>query len=517
MSAALAQAAGQPLAPVGQPTNAPGPAPEPPPAPLTPVPQSTREPAPAATAPLLEPSGERTSTPVPQIAREPLPAAPLTRLPLPTSEPLAIDPSQDPIIAMAHTSVAVGEFMALLQQAVDRSPRVDEARAGIEEAEAAEDEAQAGQYPRGDIQVNYSRSLARNFGDDIDTIVERARGRARGDATLNLEQTVLDFGAVGARIAAAGARLRAASLDAENEADQVALRAIAAWYDVFAYRALVILGEAFAESQQELRTAVQTRVSQGVSAEGDLPRVESYIASSQADLARFRRQLANAEARFQEIFGAPPTLAVARAPVVGNGTVSREMAQLLARSAPAVESAEARARAARQDAKAERAATLPQVTAGLDAGRYDFLDGPDYDVRGRVTLRQRLFGGIHSRVDQFEARATAASARATRVRAEAEREAAIAWSDVQALEQQLAALEASYIASRQSRDVLAERFRAARGTLFDLLESEQAYFSVAASYIRAITELDAARYVLLSRTGRLLPTLNIEPPALEDR
>jgi adhesin transport system outer membrane protein len=39
---------------------------------------------------------------------------------------------------------------------------------------------------------------------------------------------------------------------------------------------------------------------------------------------------------------------------------------------------------------------------------------------------------------------------------------------------------------------------------------------VAASYIRAITELDAARYVLLSRTGRLLETLSIEPPALED-
>ena len=104
---------------------------------------------------------------------------------------------------------------------------------------------------------------------------------------------------------------------------------------------------------------------------------------------------------------------------------------------------------------------------------------------------------------------------AARVRSEAEREAAIAWSDVVALEQQLAALENSYIASRQSRDVLAERFRVARGTLFDLLESESGYFNVAATYIRSITELDAARYVLLSRTGRLLSTLDIDPPVLE--
>ena len=48
--------------------------------------------------------------------------------------------------------------------------------------------------------------------------------------------------------------------------------------------------------------------------------------------------------------------------------------------------------------------------------------------------------------------ARGAEARATRIREEAERDAAIAWSDVRALEQQLDALEASYIASRRSRD-----------------------------------------------------------------
>lgn len=461
---------------------------------------------PVLAAAALAQSGAGTRAPVP-----------VTQLPAPTEDPLAIDPSTDAILALARTTVSTPEFIALVHQAVERSPRVDESQAVIAEAEAAEDEAQAAGRPSGNITVNFDRSIIRNFEDDPGVIVERSRGIARADATLNLEQTLLDFGVVGARIAAAGARLRAASLEAENEADQVALRAIAAWYDVFAFRALVILGEAFSESQLELREAVRTRIGQGVSAEGDMPRVESYIASSEADLATYRRQLANAEARFEEMYGAPPSLAVARAPVVGTPSISKEMAQMLARSSPAVESAEARARAARQDARAERAATLPQVTAGIDAGRYDFIEGDSYDVRGRVTVRQRLFGGIHSRAEQAEAREIAASARASRVRTEAEREAAIAWSDVRALEQQLAALESSYLASRQSRDVLAERFRVARGTLFDLLESEQSYFSVAAAYVRAIIELDAARYVLLSRTGQLLPTLNIRSPAMEVR
>ena len=119
-----------------------------------------------------------------------------------------------------------------------------------------------------------------------------------------------------------------------------------------------------------------------------------------------------------------------------------------------------------------------------------------------------------ARAEQFEARARAADARFDRVREEAERDAAIAWSDVKALEEQLSALEASYVASRRSRDVILERFRVARGTLFDVVAAEDAYFEAATSYIQALSELDAARYVLLSRTGRLLEVLRIDTDRL---
>jgi adhesin transport system outer membrane protein len=142
----------------------------------------------------------------------------------------------------------------------------------------------------------------------------------------------------------------------------------------------------------------------------------------------------------------------------------------------------------------------------------------DYDIRGRVSIRQRLFGGIDARANQVGARARATEARADRVREEASRDAAIAWSDVQALEEQLRALEASYIAARRSRDVIIERFRVARGSLFDVVAAEDTYFQAATAYIQAIAELDAARYVLLSRTGRLLDALAIEgAPAQETR
>ena len=52
---------------------------------------------------------------------------------------------------------------------------------------------------------------------------------------------------------------------------------------------------------------------------------------------------------------------------------------------------------------------------------------------------------------------------------------------------------------------------AQRGSLFDVLEANDAYFATAVAYVQAISELDAARYVLLSRTGRLLEALDIAP------
>ena len=47
--------------------------------------------------------------------------------------------------------------------------------------------------------------------------------------------------------------------------------------------------------------------------------------------------------------------------------------------------------------------------------------------------------------------------------------------ELKALEEQLKALEASYIASRRSRDVLIERFINSRGNLFDVVAAEDSY------------------------------------------
>jgi outer membrane protein, adhesin transport system len=439
------------------------------------------------------------------------PAPPAASLPPASSTPLAAESGDDPILALGRASALPDGFRRIVADAVARHPALAEARAGEDEARAARGEARAGQLPSGTVTISNYQVLSRAFSNDPFNIIERSRARYRTDAVLSLQQPLFDFGATQNRIAAANSRMKAAEAQTEETADQVALRAIASWYDVFGFRALVSLGRTFAENQRQIREDVQTRITRGVAAEGDIAQVDSYIGNADRRLAAFTRQLANAEARYGELIGQEPPAAMMRAPFVAVPLASKDFAVAGAARIPAVEAAEAAARAARNDAQSVRASNLPQVSVGVDAGRYGvFENRQDYDVRGSVLIRQRLFGGTVSRENQAEARARSATARANRVREEAMRDAAIAWSDVQALETELSALESSYVASRRSRDVLVERFRASRGTLFDVLSAEDNLFQAATAYVQTLTERDTARYVLLSRSGRLLEALEIQ-------
>jgi len=435
------------------------------------------------------------------------PAEPV--LPLHSGDPMAISAANDPLLRLAQETAPLDLFRRVVAETIARAPAGAEAEATRDEAEASLDEAKAARKPTIDLTVTSYRVLSRNFGDGPQNLIEQARPSRRTDQLLTLDQLLLDAGGAKNRIGAAAARLRAADLDVEGAADRIALETIAAWYDVFTYRSLVALADAFAGSQRELRSMVRERIKRGVSAPADIARVDSYIASAEARLARFRRLEQQAIARFEALTGRPPPAGLARAPYAGV-PISRDLALLRASESPAVRSARAAADAARKDAKAARADTFPTLSAGIDAGRYGAIETPrDYDVRARLTVRQRLFGGVPERARQADARARSTSARADRIASDAGREAEIAWSDVVALDAERAALEATYLASRRSRDTIAERFRVASGSLFDVIGAEDSYFETAGGYLQSVTELDAARYVLLSRTGMLLSTLGL--------
>ena len=454
----------------------------------------------------LPPTTTRVPLPAAATIAPPLPMA----LPLASDDPLHLDLSSDPILRLARTSTPVAVFRREIAAAVARDPALDEVEAQRDEAEGARNEARARRLPVADLGLTSYRVIGRAFSNDPDNALERLRPHSRTDATVRVQQPLFDFGAGAARVGAGNARLEAAAASVDDVSAQLALRAISAWYSVYGLRALVRLGESFAASQRVLRGQVEQRVTQGVAAPGDVAQVDSYLAASDTELAGFRRQLAAAEAQYVAIVGAPAPPSLGRAPEPDLTAIDPAGLGASAAALPAVRAARLGAQAARQDARAAGAERLPQLTAGVDYGRYGvFETARDYDLRGNLALTVRLGGGVAQRAAQARARASGADARLRRVSEEADRDARIALSDVEALTAARDAIEANYIASRRSRDVLTERFRIARGTLFDVIVAQNNFLAVAARYIQTVTELDTARYALLARTGRLLPALGI--------
>ena len=450
-------------------------------------------------------------------APEPLGLTQQGGLPGPSGDPLRIDPLNDPILAIARSAAPVTTFNHAIAEAVARNPALGEIEAQADEADAVRRETrERALFPTADLSLTSFRVISRAFSNDPGNVLERSRPRERTDGLVRIQQPVIDFGASLNRIRASEARLEAARADIEDTSSQVALQAVSAWYSVYGYRVLVRLAGAYSTTQQELRRAVETRVRQGAAAPADVAQVDSYIASADAQRADFRRQLLNAEAQYAAVIGAPPPADLARAPVPSLDGIVREGLAANTDKLPAARSARLAVTAAQRDAKALRADRLPQLGVSVDAGRYGVIETRrDYDVRGSLNLTMRIGGGAGPRVSQAEARVARADARLSRTRIELQRDAEIALSDVAALEDSQKALEINYLASRRSRDALVERFRVARGTVFELLGAQSNYFGVAARYVQSLIELDSARYALLARTGRLLPTLGIDPSASE--
>jgi adhesin transport system outer membrane protein len=360
--------------------------------------------------------------------------------------------------------------------------------------------------------------VSRAFSNDPNNIIERSRPRSRTDVQLSVNQTLFDFGATSNRIASGTSRIRAAAASIDDTASQIALRTIAAWYDIFTYRSLLAIGRVYQRNQEERRGDFTKRIDGGVNAQVDVARINSSLAGLQTRLARYERAVANAEAQFTQLTGRPAPSDLSRAPFLGKLPTTLDDARIAAIDVPAVRSAVEQAAASRTDAKASRRDNLPYVSAGIDAGRYGVLENPrDYDVRARITIRQRVGGAYDARQAQVAARANGALARSARIGEEAARDAAIAWTDLQALNRQTVSLEQSYLAARQSRDAIEVRFKFSRGTLFDVIDANDAYFGAAAAYVESLADRDTGHYVLLARTGRLLDALGINSAYLQAR
>lgn len=429
------------------------------------------------------------------------------------AQPGAVAAIDEVVTRFADSPQASQAFHDMLRGAVDTNPRLGQAVAQQLEAKQAKREAKAALYPTLGVNVTSDRSLSREFRDRTGNLIESSRPRARTDATVSGQQLLYDFGATANRIEGAKYRIDGAEAGAKQVATEVAVDAARAYFDVLRARAQVEMGRDFIARHEQILADVKLRQQQGYGPAGDVARVEGYLASAEGQIAGFDRQRAQAEARFLEVFGfaAPPDLT---RPVAATGASrSRDEAvDTATKNNAALSRIDALTKSAASDYRVTRSQRWPSIAFAVDASAFGITEsGTDYDVRGRVVARYSVFegGAATARAAQAFQRLRQAEANESQAQKEVERQASIAWEDMSVLERQAETLRRSYEANKRTRDLFVEQFRVARGSLIDVLQSEQDYFEAAVRYLDGLTELDVARYTLLGATGELLDVIGV--------
>lgn len=432
------------------------------------------------------------------------PPAPLS---LPRAPNGALEKALGPAAYLIMSEGAGADFSARIRRAVGVHPSYHSQTSYLEETRAERRRARSALYPQLSTQFNSDYSIKRSFASDTDNVVESLRPRQQFSAGVSASQLIFDGGATSQRIKSARARDSEFKNSLSTRINDLALAALSAYHDLATQQALLVFGETFIRRHEKILADVKERERLGAGSKADVTRAKARLATARARVAEIRESQMLAEIRYVEFFKKTPTrLARPDFENLSVDTRDQAVASALAHN-PEIAAATARAKALRADYKATKGARLPEVRLTVDAVKYDVFDsGNDFDVRAGVNVNYNIFGG-----GARAANIASASSRARRekfneeqIRQEVAREASIAFERREGANARLQALEAAVIAHDETRNLVLERYRVARGDLIDVLQAENDYFEAGAAYLTGLANRDMATYALMEYSGDLL-------------
>ncbi|MEM8770334.1 MAG: TolC family protein [Pseudomonadota bacterium] len=412
-----------------------------------------------------------------------------------------------PALAVLQTNNSQPAFRSLIRTAIGRHPAYHTQIASLEAGEAGKKRARSALYPQISSQFSGDYVITRDFDADTDNVVESLRPREQFTVGVSASQLVYDGGATFQRIKSARARQSEFRNAISTRINDLAFEALTTYHDLLTHKALVALGNGIVQRHEEILSDVKEREKLGAGSRADVTRAYARLAAARARVSEIRESERLAEVRYIDFFEREPDQ-LARPDYAALGVKTREDAIGAAlQNNPELSVAEAQSAASTADYKAAKGERLPQVRLSVDAVKFDVFDsGDDFDVRAGVNVQYNIFGGGARAANISESASLARQARFNedQIRREITRDAAFAYERSVGASRRLRALEAAVVAHNQTRDLVLERYRFARGDLIDVLQAENDYFEAAVAYVTGLTTRDLSRYALMEHTGDLL-------------
>lgn len=414
-------------------------------------------------------------------------------------------------------TVTLEEAIAL---AVRTQPAIIQARGDLDVAHAGQREAIGSFLPTLTMNSNMSQNSSTRFNTATQTFQSNPPSVSYS-AGLNASLVVFDGFSRFAEARAAGATTASADASLTNQQFQVILQTKQAFFNALAAAELVRVSQTQVErSLQQLKIS-KDKLAAGSAIRSDTLRSTVDAGNARLQLLNAQAQQATAEANLARLIGVDGLVQASGTPAlpgIAGLDVEALRAEVVRRS-PAVQTAEAQARAAGAQVGVSRAQYFPTITANYRpswAGIRDSVGLSPAAVTTWPSLRTSwslsfgisfpVFNGFSRETNLRRSLASrdAAEARAADSRRQANASFTQQLAAFEAARQQVAIAEASRAAADEDLRVQQERYRLGAATIVDVLTSQVSLGQAEVSMVQARLNLLLARAQLEALLGREL-------------
>jgi adhesin transport system outer membrane protein len=395
------------------------------------------------------------------------------------------------------------------RQTVTNNPQV---RSAVSEFEASEEQvrvAKGGYLPRVDLQAGIGH-------ERIDDPLFDENDFTRDRVSVLLNQMLFDGFWTRNTVQRFDYAARMRYFEVWSASERISAEVARAYYDVLRHREFVELSKENYAAHRVIHEQIERRVQAGVSRRVDLDQAYGRLALAESNLLTDLTNLHDVSMTYQRLVGETPAAALEE-PDIASNLLPADFDEMLRESYatnPMLNAAVANVWSAKSAADAQKATMLPRLDV---QARQDIWHDKD-DISGRyeeglieLVLNYNLYNGGSDRAERRRLLHKAQQAADQRDQAcrDIRQEVAIAYNEVQALEQQQLYLGRHRDAIDRAREAYRRQFDIGQRTLLDMLDTENEYYSASRAWVTAKRERDIAYARALAGMGTLVRALEL--------
>lgn len=421
------------------------------------------------------------------------------------------------LIALAASQAVFAQTADPLKEAAQRAISTNpEVTAKFNSFKAAVDEvdvARGGYYPRVDLSAEASRTR-----DRITSRAPESQNSTSNGIALSATQLLWDGLSTQSQVERLDHARITRYFEFLDSSEQITLETVRAYTDVLRARNLVRLAEDNYVRHRQAHELIQIKTRAGVGKGADLEQATARLALAESNLTTETANLHDVTERYRRIVGvAPPaTMPMPRSLDTGLPANIRTMLDNTVKHHVGIAAAIENLRAAQAQAKEHDGSFQPKIEARVRSGVGNNLDGVENqkrDTTASLVMNWNLYNGgaDTARVRQTTSQLNLASDLRDKACRDARQTAAVAFNDVQRLNEQLVYLDRQALASEKARDAYRQQYENGvdKRTLLDVLNAENELYGAKRSYTIAEHDLVTAKARAQAATSSLVAVLGL--------